>query len=250
MSVIVTSRSLCRNLFTWKKSTSNPLKVMSSDTGDRTWGHLATTEHYGRITDTSDYIQVDKENLKNDPYYNSSQASHCMIFARNNIKTFGVYNPRAAILMQMRFDGNLGFPGGLVDGGEDSIKALNRELSEEMNLDTSKHSVSESSYVVTHWSISKRLCLHFYALEVSLAELYEIEKRALLAKDYGSEVLGTVRVPLYTMGDGYRGFPTFLSNAFIGNSRVQLLHCLRQLEILTPEEIQLALQAVPLPLKS
>ncbi|KAG8312843.1 U8 snoRNA-decapping enzyme [Homalodisca vitripennis] len=90
--------------------------------------------------------------------------------------------------MQMRFDGNLGFPGGLVDAGEDSIKALNRELTEEMNLDTSKHSVSESSYVVTHWSISKRLCLHFYALEVSLAELYEIEKRALLAKDYGSEV--------------------------------------------------------------
>uniref|UniRef100_A0A1B6M9X2 U8 snoRNA-decapping enzyme n=2 Tax=Graphocephala atropunctata TaxID=36148 RepID=A0A1B6M9X2_9HEMI len=250
MSVILNCQSLCRVLFIRNKSTHNLLKVMSSDTGDRTWGHLATTEHYGRITDAADYIQVDKDNLKNDPYYNSSQASHCMIFARNDKKTFGVYNPRAAILMQMRFDGNLGFPGGLVDAGEDSVEAVNRELSEEMNLDTSKHSVSESSYVVTHWSISKRLCLHFYALEVSLPELYEIEKRALLAKDYGSEVLGTVRVPLYTMGDGYRGFPTFLSNAFIGNSRLQLLHCLRQLQILTPDEIQLAQQAMPLPLKS
>lgn len=88
----------------------------------------------------------------------------------------------------MRFDGNLGFPGGLVDPGEDSVNALNRELSEEMNLDVSKHSIKESSYVVTHWSISKRLCLHFYALEVSLPELIEIEKRALSAKDYGSEV--------------------------------------------------------------
>lgn len=72
---------------------------MSSDTGDRTWGHLASTEHFGRITDSSDYIQVDKENLENDPYYNSTQASHCMIFARNNVKTFGVYNPRAAVLV-------------------------------------------------------------------------------------------------------------------------------------------------------
>lgn len=88
----------------------------------------------------------------------------------------------------MRFDGNLGFPGGLVDPGEDSIRALNRELSEEMNLDLSKHSITENSYIITHWSISKRLCLHFYALEVGLDEIYEIEKRALLAKDYGSEV--------------------------------------------------------------
>lgn len=72
---------------------------MSLDTGDRTWGHLASTEQYGRITDSSDYIQVDKENLENDPYYNSTQASHCMIFARNKTKTFGVYNPRAAVLV-------------------------------------------------------------------------------------------------------------------------------------------------------
>ncbi|XP_054287088.1 U8 snoRNA-decapping enzyme isoform X2 [Macrosteles quadrilineatus] len=234
----------------WKTTSKSLLKIMASDTGDRTWGHLASTEHFGRITDSSDYIQVDRDNLKNDPYFNSTQASHCMIFARNDKKTFGVYNPRAAILMQMRFDGNLGFPGGLVDDGEQPVEALNRELSEEMNLDVKKHHVSESDYVVSHWSIAKRLCLHFYALEVSLDEILEIEKTALLAKDYGSEVLGTVRVPLYTMGDGYRGFPTFLSNAFIGNSRLQLLQALRHLNILTDQEIQLAQKAVPLPLKS
>lgn len=90
--------------------------------------------------------------------------------------------------MQMRFDGNLGFPGGLVDPGEDSVEALNRELTEEMNLDGSKHEITEACYIVSHWSISKRLCLHFYALEVTLSELFEIEKSALLAKDYGSEV--------------------------------------------------------------
>lgn len=75
------------------------LKIMATNTGDRTWGHLASTEHFGRISNPQDYIEVEKENLKNDPYFNSTQASHCMIFARNDKKTFGVYNPRAAILV-------------------------------------------------------------------------------------------------------------------------------------------------------
>lgn len=48
--------------------------------------------------------------------------------------------------------------------------------------------VGESSHVVSHWSVTKRLCLHFYSLEVTLDQLYEIEKKALNAKDYGSEV--------------------------------------------------------------
>jgi len=37
--------------------------------------------------------------------------------------------------MQMRFDGLLGFAGGLVDPGEDVCTGLNRELNEEANLD-------------------------------------------------------------------------------------------------------------------
>lgn len=59
------------------------------------------------------------------------------------------------------------------------------------------------------------------------------------------QVLGTVRVPLYTMGDGFRGFPTFLTNSFIGNARLQLLYSLKHLNILTDEEIKMAEQAMP-----
>lgn len=41
--------------------------------------------------------------------------------------------------MQVRFDGYLGFPGGLVDEGETSISdALNREFKEENNLNLDK----------------------------------------------------------------------------------------------------------------
>lgn len=90
--------------------------------------------------------------------------------------------------MQMRFDGYLGFPGGLVDKGEDSVAALNRELKEEMDLDLKKYSVSEINYVVSHFSRSQNLCLNFYALEVPLQDLINIERQSLLARDFGTEV--------------------------------------------------------------
>ena len=37
--------------------------------------------------------------------------------------------------MQMRFDGTLGFPGGLVEKGEDPVIGLNREMEEEIGLE-------------------------------------------------------------------------------------------------------------------
>lgn len=37
--------------------------------------------------------------------------------------------------MQMRFDGTLGFPGGLIDVGEDVLDGLNREMAEEICFD-------------------------------------------------------------------------------------------------------------------
>lgn len=60
---------------------------------------------------------------------------------------------------------------------------------EEVNLDTSIHSVSHDDHIISHWSEKKKLALHFYKLHVTMAELIEIEKRALLARDYGSEVI-------------------------------------------------------------
>lgn len=93
--------------------------------------------------------------------------------------------------MQMRFDGYLGFPGGLVDPNEkDYALALNREMHEEMNLDLSKHSVKKENHIVSHYSRSKNLCLHFYVLEVTMNELHEIEKNCIAAEDYGNEVSG------------------------------------------------------------
>jgi 8-oxo-dGTP pyrophosphatase MutT (NUDIX family) len=83
----------------------------------------------------------------------------------------------------------MGFPGGIIEDGEDILVGLNRELFEEMNLDVMKHPVEEKHYVVTHWCPSKKLFLHFYALEVSIDELKAIEEEAVKAQDYGIEVI-------------------------------------------------------------
>lgn len=91
--------------------------------------------------------------------------------------------------MQVRFDGYIGFPGGVIDEGEDAVFALNRELMEEMHLDLTKFSVKPTDHVISHYNLKTGLKLYFYALEVSMDELKKIETRALNAKDYGSEVL-------------------------------------------------------------
>jgi ADP-ribose pyrophosphatase len=91
--------------------------------------------------------------------------------------------------MQLRFDGYIGFPGGLINEGEDILSGLNRELFEEINVNVQKHPVKEEHYVVTHWCPSKKLLLHFYALEVSIDDLKVIEEEAVKAYDYGTEVI-------------------------------------------------------------
>lgn len=47
------------------------------------------------------------------------------------------------------------------------------------------------------------------------------------------------------MGDGYRGFPAFLANSFVGNSRDQLLYTLQHLSVMSNGEITKAVEASP-----
>ena len=91
--------------------------------------------------------------------------------------------------MQMRFDGNLGFPGGLMDKtGEKPVDALNREMNEEIKLDLTKHAFTQKHHLVTHVNQSKKLITHFYTMEVQKQEYEAIEKNVLDADEYGIEV--------------------------------------------------------------
>lgn len=67
----------------------------TENTGDLTWGHLKDSESFGRKTSSEDFILWKEEtNFKI-----KTEASHCLLYARNNSKIFDVYHPRASILV-------------------------------------------------------------------------------------------------------------------------------------------------------
>ena len=61
------------------------------------------------------------------------------------------------------------------------------------------------------------------------------------ATSWGEEVLGVVRVPLYTLPNRL-GLPSFLNHQFIGTTRQQLLAGLERCQLLSLAKIQQSLQ--------
>ncbi|KAK2825266.1 hypothetical protein Q7C36_019193 [Tachysurus vachellii] len=168
-------------------------------------------------------------------------ACHILLYADSKAKLFGKIPIKHIVLMQMRFDGLLGFPGGLVKPSEESLEAgLSRELQEELGAAVS---VSVNDYVSSHLAQSPpHLILHFYSKKITESVLLEIERAAVSnAVDHGFEVLGLTRVPLYTLRNG-GGLPWFLSHSFISNSRAQLLEALRRLELVSPQNLEEAVK--------
>ncbi|XP_067836456.1 U8 snoRNA-decapping enzyme [Heptranchias perlo] len=173
-------------------------------------------------------------------------ACHAMLYAAEPGKLFGKIPLRHALLMQMRFDGKIGFPGGFVDTRDGSLEeGLNRELSEELGCDPKWLRIAEADYASSHATeaLPQKVVAHFYTKRISLDELRKVEMSAVHAKDHGREVMGTIRVPLYTLRDGFGGLPAFLTNTFIGNAKDQLIYALRTLNLLSEGELQAAVGA-------
>ncbi|XP_058921469.1 U8 snoRNA-decapping enzyme [Kogia breviceps] len=162
-------------------------------------------------------------------------ACHALLYAPDPGLLFGRIPLRYAVLMQMRFDGRLGFPGGFVDLRDGSLEdGLNRELGEELGEAAAAFRVERADYRSSHAGSRPRVVAHFYAKCLTLEQLTAVEMGAPRARDHGLEVLGLVRVPLYTLRDGVGGLPAFLENTFIGNAREQLLEALQNLGLLEP----------------
>ncbi len=99
--------------------------------------------------------------------------------------------------MQARFDGMFGFPGGIMDPEESVVDGVNREMAEEINLDLTKVSVTEDDFVMAqvmskpdskHGQTYDRIKLFCFAKEVTEAQFVEIERRAMDAEHFGTEV--------------------------------------------------------------
>ncbi|KAJ8399593.1 hypothetical protein AAFF_G00410040 [Aldrovandia affinis] len=159
-------------------------------------------------------------------------ACHIMLYADTDAKLFGKIPIKHIVLMQMRFDGLLGFPGGLVNPAEESLESgLSRELWEEMGVALNVAPEDHCSSCVA--PSPPQLVTHFYTKKMKEEDVREVEKAAVTAPDHGLEVMGMVRVPLYCLRSGEGGFPAFLSHSFISNSRSQLLSALRALGLLS-----------------
>ncbi|XP_074990913.1 U8 snoRNA-decapping enzyme-like [Calonectris borealis] len=145
--------------------------------------------------------------------------------------------PGYAVLMQLRFDGRFGFPGGLVEPGEESLEAgLHRELREELGPAAAglrlrpRHHRSAKVWPAggTGSGSDAGLVTHFYIRRLRLEELVAIERGGPRAPEHGLEVQGLVRVPLGG------GLPAFLRHRFAGDAREQLLGALPTLGIRPP----------------
>jgi U8 snoRNA-decapping enzyme len=154
---------------------------------------------------------------------------------------FGRNPVRHAVMLQMRFDGMVGFPGGFVDGGEDLETGLNREMAEELGSDEKDIQLTVDHYLMSHHSHSLRLCLHFYSKRITYDHFVQLERNATSAKDHGLEVLGVIRCPVYVWRE-VLGLPAFLLHNFVGNAQHQLLYALEHEKILSSEEIKSAVQ--------
>merc|ERR1711962_1279431 len=101
--------------------------------------------------------------------------------------------------MHMRHDGSIGVPGGLINKGEDVIDELTRKLAEGINWKPEYHKISMDNYYSTHIEKRTKVVLNFFIIKISMENFIELEKGSLSSKEFGKEVFGSLRVPLYTM---------------------------------------------------
>ncbi|CAL8369091.1 unnamed protein product [Lota lota] len=168
-------------------------------------------------------------------------ACHVMLYCDTRAMLFEGTPIRHIVLMQMRFDGLLGFPGGLVDPLEESLEAgLSRELMEETGVALA-FSKEDHMATTSLSSSTPPLITHFYVKKMEEDQIRAMEIAGpSTAIDHGLEVLGVVRVPLYFMRDG-GGLPSFLSHGFAGNARAQLLDALTRFHLVAPDDLRRAL---------
>ena len=147
--------------------------------------------------------------------------------------------------MHLRFDGFLGFPGGIIEENETIIEGVSREVHEEMNIDPKDLQLTSEDFVCRaiidksdekfgrSWS---KLKLYFFSKEISEEAFEKMEVESRKAIHFGTEILGNIRVPVHRWRE-IDGLPRFLTNAFAGTAKPQLCMALCKHNILPKENV-------------
>lgn len=187
-------------------------------------------------------------------------AAHCLLYCKTvDGDVEGMFG-----LCQVRFDGQLGFPGGVIKSEELSsvsgmIAGLQRELEEEINFfvqssesdpDGTNGFQHVSTYIDDSIQASKsplRVNIyHFFIKQISEQEFKQCEAQHVQSTHFPIESLGIFRVPMIdpdncketTIFKYYKKRGTFLVNFFkhyfAGIGKNQLYDSLVHLDCLTP----------------
>jgi ADP-ribose pyrophosphatase YjhB (NUDIX family) len=115
------------------------------------------------------------------------------------------------LLMQLRWDGEFGFPGGTVEAGESLRKACIRETQEEIGLLIRE---DELSAVCSHMHVGGTYAAHLFALELNATQMLSALRNAWKAEHNAWEVCGliTPRISL-SGGESGNGILPFLLRA-------------------------------------
>ena len=178
-----------------------------------------------------------------DKFRDETHAAHCMLWFRTSDSK---YHHISYAFLQLRYDGLLGFPGGIVDEDitslESIIDALQREMEEEMNY---SDPIGVEHYIYSYYCAKKRIISHFFAKEISLSEAQQVEQTFSKARDFPMETLGLMRAPI---GDCHhrnspylrRFIKNFMKQKFAGIVRKQIIDVCEKFKIMSPMDLELA----------
>jgi len=138
-------------------------------------------------------------------------------------------------IMLMRDDGKMGFVGGRVEEGETLEEAAIREVSEEINASGS----FDLEPIVAH-DIGT-MTTHAFAAEVSYDALLEMQKKAIDAQHFGSEIVGVFLPHIIDFEEIYGnwgGIQNIVQGAMAPSVREEFFHFLVKKNILPQSTLE------------
>ncbi len=130
------------------------------------------------------------------------------------------------VVMLLRWDGFIGFPGGRVEPGEDLLTALRRELFEEIACEKEyRNATLEPLCSLATDAGDRHIHCYEYKLECDKC-IQRVIHRAPLARGFLKEVQGAFAVQVAHFESG-GGIMDFLQNKFRATAKMELEHLIR-----------------------
>lgn len=133
-------------------------------------------------------------------------------------------------VMVNRYDGSMGFVGGFVEHEESLEEAVKREVTEEIGFRISSPLIPVVAYELDN------ITTHSFALKLPYLELLRIQREALNAPHFGSELTGIFLAHLYDYR-GHRGLVNLMGNNLAPSVREEMMHFLLKTEIFSKDEL-------------